>query len=205
MKSAMPYRGITAPELKRVLRPVLGNVRLVPTTRPEWEATVRELWDGARFREERYAAIALTRHRVARPWQDVDALDLYRHLVVTGAWWDLVDPVAGERVGAVLLGHREAATPVVRTWATADDLWLRRAALLAQLGHRDATDTAFLEEVLDANLEDSPYGREVFVRKAVGWALRQYARTDPAWVRSYVASREDRLAGLSRREALKHL
>ncbi len=205
MKSAMPYRGITAPELKRVLRPVLGDARLVPGTREEWEAAVRTLWDDARFREERYAAIALTRHRVARDWQDVDALDLYEHLVVTGAWWDVVDPVAGERVGLVLLSHREDATPVIRSWARADDLWLRRAAVLSQLGHREATDTALLEDVLDANLEDSPYGREFFVRKAVGWALRQHARTDPDWVRRYVASREPRMAGLSRREALKHL
>lgn len=205
MKSAMPYRGITAPELKRVLRPVLTDPALVPRTREAWEASVRALWDEAAYREERYAAIALTRHRVARPWQDVDTLDLYRHLVVTGAWWDLVDPVAGERVGAVLLTHRGGATPVLRGWATAEDLWLRRSAILAQLGHREATDTGFLEEVLDANLEDSLHGREFFVRKAVGWALRQYARTDPEWVRRYVASRGDRLAGLSRREALKHL
>ena len=205
MKSAMPYRGITSPELRRLLRPVLGDPRLVPVTRAGWESTVLGLWDGAEYREERYAAIALTRHRVARPWQDVEALDLYRHLVVTGAWWDLVDPVAGDRVGAVLLAHREDATPVLRSWAGADDLWLRRTALLAQLGHREATDVEFLEEVLDANLEDSPFGREFFVRKAVGWALRQYARTDPQWVRSYVASREGRMAGLSRREALKHL
>jgi 3-methyladenine DNA glycosylase AlkD len=205
MKSAMPYRGITSPELRRVLRPVLADPRLAPRTRDGWDADVRRLWDDASYREERYAAIALTRHRVARPWQDVEVLGLYRHLVVTGAWWDLVDPVAGERVGRVLQSHRDGATPVVRSWATSDDLWLRRAAVIAQLGHKDATDTRLLEEVLDANLEDSPFGSEFFVRKAVGWALRQYARSDPDWVRAYVASREDRLSGLSRREALKHL
>jgi len=205
MKSAMPYRGITSPELRRTLRPVLADARLFPTTRDGWESAVRRLWDDASYREERYAAIALTRHRVARPWQDVEVLGLYRHLVVTGAWWDLVDPVAGERVGRVLRSHREGATPVVGSWATADDLWLRRAAVIAQRGHKEATDTRLLEEVLDANLEDSPFGTEFFVRKAVGWALRQYARTDPGWVQEYVASREDRMSGLSRREALKHL
>ena len=205
MKSAMPYRGITAPELKRVLRPVLSDPLLVPHDRAGWEAAVRGLWDDARFREERYAAIALTRHRVARPWQDARTLGLYEHLIVTGAWWDLVDPVAGERVGRILLSHRDTATPVVRTWSTADDLWLRRSAVLAQLGLREATDTDLLEAVLDANLEGSPFGREFFVRKAVGWALRQYARTDPEWVRAYVAARGERMSGLSRREALRHL
>ncbi len=63
MKSAMPYRGITSPELRRVLRPVLGDATLVPRDRAQWEAAVRTLWDEAAFREERYAAIALTRHR----------------------------------------------------------------------------------------------------------------------------------------------
>jgi 3-methyladenine DNA glycosylase AlkD len=113
--------------------------------------------------------------------------------------------VGGAGLGRILLAHRDTATPVVRSWSTADDLWLRRSAVLAQLGLREATDTDLLEAVLDANLEGSPFGREFFVRKAVGWALRQYARTDPEWVRAYVAARGERMSGLSRREALKHL
>jgi 3-methyladenine DNA glycosylase AlkD len=205
MKSAMPYRGITAPELRRLLRPLLRDPGLVPRERAAWEQAVRTLWDGAAYREERYAAIALAGVRSARPWQDVDTLGLYRHLVGTGAWWDLVDPVATDRVGWILLTHRDIATPVVRSWAEADDLWLRRAAVISQLKHREATDVDLLAAAVDANLEGSPFGGEFFVRKAVGWALRQYARTDPGWVRDFVADREDRMSGLSRREALKHL
>ena len=68
MKSSMPYHGVTAPRLKRALRPILAAYR--PSDREEWEATVRELWDGATHREERYAATALARHRAARAWQD---------------------------------------------------------------------------------------------------------------------------------------
>jgi 3-methyladenine DNA glycosylase AlkD len=67
------------------------------------------------------------------------------------------------------------------------------------------TETDLLRYVLEQNLEDSLYGREFFIRKAVGWALRQHARQDPDWVRSFVADHEDRLSGLSRGEALKHL
>lgn len=205
MKSAMPYRGITADGLRRALRPLLADPALAPADRAAWESDVRELWDDASFREERYAAIELTGHRAARAWQDPDALDLYRHLVVTGAWWDLVDPVAAERVGPILLSHRAVVTPTIRSWAVADDLWTRRTAVLAQLKHRDDTDVDLLADVVDANLEDSPFGREFFVRKAIGWALRQHARTDPDWVRAFVAARGERLSGLSRREALKHL
>ena len=205
MKSSIPYRGITSPELRHLLRPLLADPDLAPTTRAEWEADVRGLWDHPAYREERYAALALTGHRAAHGWQDPQALDLYRHLVETGAWWDLVDPVAADRVGPILLRHREAVTPVIRRWAVDDDLWVRRTAVLAQLKHHEETDLDLLAEVLDANLEDSLHGTDFFVRKAVGWALRQHARTDPEWVRAYVRSRGERLSGLSRREALKHL
>ena len=86
-----------------------------------------------------------------------------------------------------------------------DSLWVRRTAMLSQLRHEERTDTDLLERVLVANLDDTAYGREFFVRKALGWALRQHARTAPDWVRAFVSTHADRLSGLSRREALKHL
>ena len=205
MKSSMPYRGLTSPELRVLLRPLLADPALAPASREAWEADVRALWDGAAYREERYAAIALTGHRAARAWQDPAALPLYRHLVETGAWWDYVDVVAADRVGPILLRHRVIVTPMMREYAEDDDLWVRRVAILAQLKHREETDLELLSDVVDANLEGSRFGREFFVRKAIGWALRQHARVDPAWVRAFVEARGDRLSGLSRREALKHL
>lgn len=199
MKSAMPCHGLSAPELRALLRPHLKD--FAPADRLEWERTIRDFWDGATHREELYAALALARHRVARPWQDVETLDLYRHLVVTGAWWDVVDVVAGHLVGGVLAGHRPEATPVIRAWAVDDDLWLRRTAVLCQLGHGEDTDLDLLTFAIERNLDDPSF----WLRKAIGWALRQHARTDPAWVRAYVDGLGDRLAGLSRREATKHL
>ncbi|WP_131105682.1 DNA alkylation repair protein [Ornithinimicrobium sufpigmenti] len=203
MKSAMPFHGITTPDLRRILVPVLRQH--APDDRLVWEATVRELWDGATHREQRYAALALAQHRSARAWQDPSVLTLHRHLVVTGAWWDLVDQIATRLVGPVLLRHRRSVTPVIEAWAGADDLWLRRTAILSQLGHREETDTALLERCIAANLTDSDFGDRFFVRKAIGWALRQHARTDPAWVVNLLERYADRLSPLSRREALKHL
>jgi 3-methyladenine DNA glycosylase AlkD len=199
MKSAMPYYGVTAPRLKQVLRPVLAAY--APADRATWEATVRGLWDGATHREERYAALALARHRVARAWQDPEVLGLYKHLVVTGAWWDLVDEVASHLVGGVLAGHRREVTPVVRAWARDEDLWVRRTAVLSQVRHKSDTDTDLLHDAIDANLDD----RSFWLRKAIGWALRDYSRTDPAWVRAEVELLGDRMSGLSRREATRHL
>jgi 3-methyladenine DNA glycosylase AlkD len=199
MKSALPFRGIAAPELRRLLRPLLAAYE--PSQRDAWEATVRELWDGATHREERYAAIAIARHRKAREWQDPAALDLYRHLVVTGAWWDLVDEIAAHLVGGVLAGHRDAVTPVLRAWSHDDDLWVRRTAVLSQVRHRDDTDRTLLHDVIAANVADASF----WLRKAIGWALRELARTDPDWVRAEVDRLGPALSGLSRREALRHL
>jgi 3-methyladenine DNA glycosylase AlkD len=199
MKSAMPYHGLAAPELKHLLRPRLRE--FAPPDRATWERTVRAFWDGATHREEWYAAIALARHRSAHAWQDVNTLDLHRHLVATGAWWDVVDETAQHLVGACLLADRDRVTPVLRGWAADDDLWVRRTAVICQLGHGDRVDLGLLTFAIERNLDD----RSFWLRKAIGWALRQHARTDPAWVRGYVDSLGDQLSPLSRREATKHL
>ena len=199
MKSAMPFHGIGSPELKALLRPFLRAYD--PDGRARHEGTVRVLWDEATHREERYAATALARHRKAKPWLDAQALGLYRHLVVTGAWWDHVDEIASHLIGGVLAGHRTDATPTIRVWASDEDLWVRRSAVLCQLRHKADTDLDLLRYAIEQNVED----RSFWLRKAIGWALREYARTDPAWVRQEVDSLGSRMSGLSRREALKHL
>lgn len=197
MKSALPYRGLTAPQLRQLLRPVLAEHPL--DDRTVWEDTIAELWDGATHREEWYAAIALLRHPAYRAWLDPALLPLLRHLVTIGAWWDVVDELATNPVAEILAGHRDEVDPLLREWAVAADPWLRRTAILSQLKLRGRTDPDLLAFVLDANVAETGF----FLRKAIGWALREYARTDPAWVRAFVDSRP--LSGLSRREALKHL
>jgi 3-methyladenine DNA glycosylase AlkD len=211
MKSAMPYRGMSAPTLRAALRPVLAAHPL--PDEEVWQATVRELWDGAAFREERYAALALARHRLHREHQQVHTLDLYEHLIRTGAWWDLVDETATHLVRDLLLAQPAEVSPVIRSWAVSEDLWIRRAAIICQVGAGDRCDHDLLASVVEDNLDGStrttpplsPYGREFFIRKGIGWALRDHARTDPAWVVELVASHGSRLSGLSRREALKHV
>lgn len=203
MKSAMPYYGLTAAELKALLRPILVEHRF--EERAEWETTARLLWDVATHREERYAAIALLRHRHYHPWVDADLVPLLEHLVRTGAWWDYVDEIASHLVGQVLLEDRPTLTPLMIDWAQDDHLWVRRTAMLCQLRHREQTDTDLLEHALVANLDDTVLGKEFFIRKALGWALREHAKTDAAWVLDFVGTHAARLSGLSRREALKHL
>ena len=191
MKTTEPFLGVRLPEVRAVVKahpPADLTVLLAAAT---------ELWRGAGFREERYAATMLLRAAPgAGRWE---LLPLATEMIVTGAWWDHVDAVA-HTTCELLQAHRAAMTPVLREWAVAPSLWLRRSAVIGQLDARADTDLALLTEVIEANATDP----EFFVRKAIGWALRQYARTDPDWVRRFVAS-HPHLSPLTRREALKHL
>lgn len=200
MKSAMPYWGLTSPVLRATVRPILDEPAYRIETRQEWEGTIRALWDEATHREEWYAALAVARHRHYRRWRDSDTMPLYRHLIETGAWWDVVDDIATHLVREVVLGNPEVEGLRMREWADDEHLWIRRSAVICQVGAKERTDPVLLADVIEPNLSD----RDFFVRKAIGWALRDYARTRPEWVKTFVSSHES-LSGLSRREALKHL
>ncbi|MDQ1536965.1 MAG: hypothetical protein QOE58_1358 [Actinomycetota bacterium] len=205
MKSTMPFRGVSAPQLKATLRPLLADPAYQLVERDEWEATVRGLWDGAQFREERYAALAVSGHSLYRHWaRERSAVPLYLHLVESGAWWDFVDEIASRRVGPVLRAHPGPEADRMRGWAREGSMWVRRAAILSQLSSKDETDRHLLLDCIRPNLAD----REFFIRKAIGWSLRQYAHSGSAaanWVRSTADELGPRLSPLSRREALKHL
>ena len=200
MKSAMPYYGVHAPDQRRLFRAVFAAHPL--PDRGHWLATVRTLWAEATHREERYAAIALTGGKTYAHWQGPDLVDgLYRDMIVTGAWWDYVDDVAIHRVRPLLHSAPEPVTPIMKAWSAADDLWLRRAAIICQVGRKSQTDTDLLALAIDRAAAEP----EFFLRKAIGWALREYAKTDPDWVRGFVSDRAGRLSPLSVREAVKNL
>lgn len=173
-------------------------------------AQVAGLWDGARSRDERWAAgdwceLALKRDRAARregpPLLDLDALALFERLIVEGAWWDLVDGIATHQVGFLLERHPAAMSRRMRAWSRCNDLWKRRTSIICQVARKDGFDAALLADCIEPSLSS----KEFFLRKAIGWALRQRARVDPGWVRAYVRAKGEALSGLSRREALRHL
>ncbi|MGZ4631084.1 MAG: DNA alkylation repair protein [Actinomycetes bacterium] len=199
MKSALPFYGVPSPVARRVFAGVLAAHPLAD--REAWESTVRALWHDATHREERYGALALAGHGRYREHQDPATLVLYRELIVTGAWWDLVDDLAAHKVGPILRAHHDVVRPTIAAWATDEDMWLRRAAIISQLGSKGDIDLDLLVCCIEPNLDD----REFFIRKAIGWALRQHAWHDPDWVRVFVREHEDRLSPLSRREALKNV
>jgi 3-methyladenine DNA glycosylase AlkD len=187
----LPFLGIRRPDVRRTARGLARG-----QSPEQLLATVQELWDQARFHEERYAAQDLLGLAWARG--RLDLLKLHRHQIVTGAWWDHVDETV-HRIADLVVAHPDEMVPVLLAWSTDQNRWLRRAAILSQLGRRDQADLDLLADVVEPNRADPDF----LVRKAIGWALREVARWDPAWVQAYVAAHE--LSPLSQREALKHL
>lgn len=198
-KSSMPYLGVTAVPLRRVCREVFATLDL--PTAAAWRRAVLGLWRGAGFREERYCAIELTGVRRFDRFQDMAALPMYEEMIVTGAWWDLVDGVAGHRLGGLLRRFPREMKKEMLAWSRSDDLWKRRSAILCQLTFKKDTDL----DLLYATLEPALGSKEFFLRKAIGWALRQHAWTDPKEIRRYVREHVEELSPLSRREALKNV
>jgi 3-methyladenine DNA glycosylase AlkD len=198
MKSEMPYRGVKSADMRAISKRVFAEHPL--DSCDAWQATILELWRGARYREERYAAlelIALRRHRECRTR---DALPMYEELIITGAWWDYVDEVA-HHVGELLRSDPKQMRPVMRAWSEDKNIWKRRVSIICQISFKRDTDL----ELLYANIEPNLSDRSFWIRKAIGWALRAYAWTNPKEIARYVAANESRLSGLSRREALKNI
>jgi 3-methyladenine DNA glycosylase AlkD len=126
------------------------------------------------------------------------ALPALRKLIEQKPWWDSVDQLTGRVVGPLVLRHPELRREMDR-WSRDPDFWLRRASIIHQLSHGDETDDIRLFDYCERNARDT----EFFIRKAIGWALRQHARRHPEAVRDFVATHPE-LSPLSRREALKH-
>lgn len=199
MKSAMPYHGVPAPLLREVCREIFSDVGFDSAS--DWRAQVLSLWRNARFREERYAALYLSGDKRARDFQTPGAVKMYEELIVTGAWWDYVDTVASNSLGPILRNYPAPMRRKMLAWSKCNDLWKRRSSILCQLGSKDQADLELLYTCIAPSMES----REFFLQKAIGWALRQYARTDPGEIRRYIQLNQSRLSALSRREALKHL
>jgi 3-methyladenine DNA glycosylase AlkD len=208
LKTAERCRGVGTDERRALVRELWAAH--APRSAAAFRAQVAGLWDGAASRDERWAALdwcdlALKRDRSAAcdgaPLTDLGALRLFERLIVEGAWWDLVDGIATHQLGFLIERHPAAAKRAMRAWSRSDDLWKRRSSIICQVAIRERFDARLLADCIAPSIGS----REFFLRKAIGWALRQRAKHDPRWVRAYVRARSGELAPLSRREALRHL
>jgi 3-methyladenine DNA glycosylase AlkD len=198
MKSAMPYRGVRMPEVRAICNRIFADRPLVSCE--AWQAAVLELWRGAKFREERYAAMELAGQKRYAEYRTPAVMPMFEEMIVTGAWWDHVDEVS-HLVGQLLRSHPKQIRPLMRAWSRDENLWKRRVSIICQVSSKKDTDL----ELLYANIAPNLADRDFFIRKAIGWALRAYAWTDPDEIARYVRAHESELSGLSRREALKNI
>jgi len=199
MKSSMKYYGIAAPALRKICRESFADASFEDAE--TWRSCVLHIFRNARFREEWYAAVELSLWKKAKDFQTLEALPMYEEMIVTAAWWDIVDTLAAHGVGELLRKYPKPMAARMRTWSRSDNLWKRRTAILCQLSFKKDTDLALLYSCIEPSLNS----KEFFLRKAIGWALRQYAWTNPAEVQRYVQENRATLSPLSKREALKNI
>ena len=195
MRDQFPFLGIPAPAQRALARQVLAGL-----DRPA-EADLREVALGCWALPEReyqyFACDWLRRHvRVCSP----GFVDVARRLIVTKPWWDTVDTLAANVVGLLVAAHPTLVS-TMDAWAAGEELWLIRTAILHQLMSKESTD---VDRLLGYCTRQAGHP-DFFIRKAIGWALREYAKTDQDAVRAYVQANQDRLPPLSVREALKNL
>jgi 3-methyladenine DNA glycosylase AlkD len=199
MKSEMPYLGIQTPLRRALCKEVFADFPLMSFE--EWQRTVLRIWREATFREERYAAIGLASQPDYREYRSMNALPLFEEMIVSGAWWDYVDGIATGPVAEILQRSPKGMSRRMRSWSKSGDIWKQRTSIICQLGFKDRTDLDLLYDCIEPSMGE----KEFFLRKGIGWALREYAKTDPHEVVRYVTANRDRLSPLSRREALRNV
>lgn len=193
MRDLHPFLGIQSPQRRAVTRPHFAALRRA--TQIDW-CFVERCWD-CEYRELQYVAIDYL-NRVKRLLTP-DDLGRLHALAQRKSWWDTIDGL-DTLVGEITLRH-PAAKATILAWSLDEDFWIRRIAIDHQLKHKDRTDTELLAAIIRNNLGDT----EFFINKAIGWALREYSKTDPAWVRGFISEHHTQLAPLSIREGSKHL
>jgi 3-methyladenine DNA glycosylase AlkD len=194
MRDQFEYLGIKSPQFKLLMKQFITRHGLPPII--DLDSIARDLWALSQ-REFQYTATSLIgRMETQLPANFIKTLE---YLLVHKSWWDTVDTLAGGTLGVHFRRFPEIGEKYLAKWRASDNFWLRRATILFQLNYKQETNFDLLCDIIRENLNS----KEFFINKAIGWALRQYARVDPKAVKKFVKSTP--LHPLSRREAMKHL
>lgn len=195
MKNHFVFLGVKVPAQRAATKDFIAAGR--DATNEEILGVAADLWAQPEREFQHIGCILLRR------WAggfEPDAIDDVEQLIMSKSWWDTVDPLASRTVGTMVTKHPDLVT-VMDQWIEDENLWLNRSALIHQLFYKEATDV----DRLFAYVERHASHKDFFIRKAIGWALRQHGHTDPEAVRAFVVAHDAELSGLSKREALKHI
>lgn len=194
MKNHFSYYGIKSPlrkELQKQFITLHGNLEPNEAT-----VEVKKVWNNCN-REINYVIQDILRHK--KYWQDENSIELAEWMIINKSWWDTVDAIAVNCVGQYLKFHPEKIEYYNSKWITSDNMWLNRTAILFQLKYKKETNF----ELLKNNIRHHSHQREFFIKKAIGWSLREYSKVNPSAVIKFI--NENELQNLSIREASKYL
>lgn len=192
MKKRFDFLGIPTPLRRKLCKPLFKEMK---PQAPDWDF-VEACWESP-YREMQYVATDYLNALVEQLTpQDLSRIEL---LITRKSWRDTVDAL-DKVIGGIFLNFPEIRAQLIH-WSQHDNIWLRRVAIDCQLSLKRQTDQTLLSEVIQNNFGQS----EFFINKAIGWALREYGKTNPDWVKNFVQQHREKMAPLSVREALKRL
>ena len=209
LRHQFEFIGLKTPERRLLAKDFLKEKKA--DKQIDWEL-VFEFWN---LPEREFQYLALDYLHQMKKWLIFDDMEKIKKFTVSKSWWDTVDAL-DELVGHLLLTGRKQATEndstayeqvktLVKEWAQAENFWIRRIAIDCQLSFKNQTDLELLSYNIEKNLLGSSFADEFFITKAIGWALRDLAKTNSAWVIKFIEEHENKMAKLSIREASKHL
>ena len=194
MRDKFNFLGIRGPKRTELFKKYFPTAR--KTKEIDWNF-IETCWN----KEEREFQYAIVYYlKAMQKFLKKGDISKLKYLVVTKSWWDTVD-LLSKIIGDVVNRNKELKTLMLEWSKKENNIWLRRVAILHQLSFKENVDKLLLETILEDNLSDG----EFFITKAIGWALRDYSKVNPEWVRKFIEKNRSEMANLSLREAMKYL
>jgi len=192
MKNKFEFLGVKTPARRKLAK---AYFKQQTASVIDWNF-INEAWNNP-YRELQYAALDYL--EIRKKFLTPSDLPRLKKLAQTKSWWDTID-FLDRLVGSIIARFPETKE-IILAWSCDENFWLRRLAIGHQLLRKEDTNTELLEKILVNNLDQT----EFFINKAIGWALRDYSKTNPDWVRNFIQRHREEMAALSIREGSKYL
>lgn len=191
MKNNFPFLGIKTPERKELYKEFIDEKK---DTEVDWDF----IYKCFELPEREFQYLAITYMNAVKKLFTVDDMERIKGLITYKSWWDSVDSIS-PIVGYICLEYPHIKEDVIDKWIFSDNIWLKRVSIIFQLKYKEKTDSKFLTKAIINNSDTS----EFFINKAIGWALREYSKTDKNWVKDFIKNNE--LSKLSVKEGSKYI